>query len=224
MKAHFLKFSIIYFVIGITEVIAEFFAFNQAIIILKPLIPLMLMIVYRMTSTEQNPLFFATMFFSFLTNLLFLPIGPDVLFYAVIAFTVHRILFIYCIVKMLKIKDFIPIAIGFVPFFFLFSYVFKFADEVSNTMYAMIILQNFLISALGGIALSNYIMKDDSKNSWLYMCGLLFVLLQFVIFIERYYIMISIFRPIAMLLNVSGFYCFYRFFISTETSNNNGSS
>ncbi len=223
MKAEFNKLSIIYFSVGICEVLAEYFSKTYAIIVLKPLIPIMLMLLYAKTSKKWNSLFFATMFFSFLTNIFFLPDNNFIL-YAIITFTIHRILFIIYISKALRIKDPIPVIIGFLPFIFLFSYVFKFADDVPGLIYFLVILQNILISIVGGIALSNYIMKDDSKNSWLYLCGLLFVLLQFVVFIERYYIMISIFRPIAMSLNVCAFYCFYRFIISIENLNNDSSS
>ncbi len=177
--------------------------------------------MYWMTSPKRDLLFFLTMFFSVLTNMFFVSKGKEFLFYALIVFTLHRIFLLYFVFLLLKIRDFIPIMIGFLPFFFLFSYIFKFGDEVPQHMYAIIVVQNVLISLFGGIALSNYIMNDNSKNSWLYLSGLLFVLLQLVVFIEKYYLYIAIFRPIAMFLNICAFYCFYRFVLSMENSNNN---
>lgn len=218
MSDELLKTSRIYFAVGICEVLAECLEYIPAILVLKPLVPLVLMLVYRKTSRRQHPLFYLTMFFSFLTNIFFLPVFPDFLFVALIAFTLHRIVLLTYVIKIVKIKDYFPLIIGFIPFFCLFSYVFKFAGDVPEIMYGIIVLQNIMISLLGGIALSNYIVNDNGKNSWLYMSGLLFVLLQFVIFIERYYITIAIFRPLAMALNVCAFYCFYRFILSTEKS------
>lgn len=212
--------SACYFAIGLSEVLCEYFEFRDAIAVLKPMIPLFLMGLYWQTSERRHWLFFFAMSCSMLTNLFFLGTNSNYLFYAVIVFTFHRFAVIVYTLRLLQTRDYIPILIGSVPFFCLFSYVFKFANNVSTVMYLMIVLQNILISVFGGIALSNYIMKEDTKNSWLYMSGLLFVILQFVIFIERYYLLIFILRPIAMLLNVFAFYCFYRFVLSVESSNN----
>ena len=79
------------------------------------------------------------------------------------------------------------------------------------------------MSVLAGIALSNYVMNDNKQNSILLISTFLFVLLQFVIFIERYFQLIElkeIFRPMAMTLNVFAFYTLFRYMIAAENLNN----
>lgn len=79
------------------------------------------------------------------------------------------------------------------------------------------------MSIFAGIALSNYVMNDNKQNSILLISAFLFVLLQFVIFIEKYFLIYElkeIFRPMAMLLNVFAFYTLFRYIIETEKLNN----
>jgi hypothetical protein len=45
------------------------------------------------------------------------------------------------------------------------------------------------------------------------------VSLHFIIFIERFYIDLRIFRPIAMSLNAFGYYSFYRYVMVIENNN-----
>jgi hypothetical protein len=212
--------TLIYFAIGALEVVAESLKWYTTIQIVKPIIPFVLMILYWATSNQRYFLFFLMMSFSVITNILYQGNGPENFMPILIVFMCYRIVVIYYTIKLLKVRDFIPVLIAAAPFFCLFSYMFMSADDVKPIGYVLVLIQNILISVFGGLTLSNYIMKDDIKNSWLYMSGLLFVLLQCVVFIERYYLLISMLRPLAMLLNVCAFYCYYRFVISTENLNN----
>jgi len=83
------------------------------------------------------------------------------------------------------------------------------------------IIHNILISLLGGIALSNYVMNDNNRSSWLMICVLSFVTLHFIIFIEKFYIQLQIFRPIAMTLNTFAYFAFYKFILVIEKSTAN---
>ena len=62
------------------------------------------------------------------------------------------------------------------------------------------------------------------KNSILLISALLFVMLQFVIFIEKYYLKNEyqeVLRPLAMTLNALAFFSFYKYVIEAEKLNNN---
>jgi nicotinamide riboside transporter PnuC len=88
----------------------------------------------------------------------------------------------------------------------------------------VLIIQNILVSVLGGITISDYMMNNKRKNPWLLIFGLLSVTLYFIVFIEKYYLSDlspGIFRPMAMILNTMVYYTFYKFVIETERSNDN---
>ena len=86
----------------------------------------------------------------------------------------------------------------------------------------LIILQNVLISVFAGISLSGYVMNDNKRNSILLISALLFVMLQFSVFIEKYFLNYEyseILRPLSMTLNGMAFYSFYRYVIEAEKLN-----
>ncbi|RZJ35351.1 MAG: hypothetical protein EOO51_05560 [Flavobacterium sp.] len=214
-----------YFVVAIVEIMAELFSIEQLKFIFKPLMPALLMMLYFLTSKERNMLFYLAMLFSVITNILFIPNDPKMLFYGVIAFLIHRIIVLWLVNRLIRINDFIPVAIATTPFLLVFFYLLAITDGIPVDTFILLSLQNIMISLLGGIALSNYVMNDNRKNSWLLICGVLFVALQFIVFLEKYYltgISPAIFRPIAMGLNAFAFYTFYEFVIATERSDDNG--
>jgi hypothetical protein len=62
-------------------------------------------------------------------------------------------------------------------------------------------------------------MNDSKQNSYLLISVLLFLGLQLVIYIEKYYMVDShsyILRPLAMTLNILAFYMFYQFVVISE--------
>lgn len=216
--------TVTYFTIGLVEVLAELFSYKPIIYVFKPLLPVALMAVYFVASDRRNPMYFAIMILSMLTNLLFIPSSLNVLNVGLEVFLVHRILVIIYLIRLLKIKDFIPVFIATIPFLIMFFYLFYYT-QVPESSFTILILQNLLISVFCGIAFSHYIMNDSKRNSWLLLSGILFGSLQFIVFVEKFYLSEYspvIFRPMAMGLNVFAFYTLYEFVITTEKSDRDG--
>lgn len=208
-------------VVALIEVIAEYFKFLPLIYIFKPLISIVLMVLYWHSSPKRDILFFLTIITSLITNVLFIPNNLKLIFIGLIVFGFHRLINIFYILKVMKTKDFIPVILGSVPFLIIFFYIFFDTDLLSKEVYYIMIIHNILISLLGGIALSHYVMNDSTRSSWLLICVLSFVTLHFIIFIEKFYIQLQIFRPIAMSLNAFAYYAFYKFILIIERSNSN---
>jgi hypothetical protein len=73
-----------------------------------------------------------------------------------------------------------------------------------------------LVAILGATCITNYIKKDTTASSYLLISGLLFLSLQLVIYVERYFLYSVILvplRPLAMVLNVLAFFSFYKFIL-----------
>ncbi len=209
------------FIVALIEVIAEYFRLLPLIYIFKPLISIVLMVLYWYSSPKRDLLFFLTIITSLITNVLFIPNDLKLIFIGLIVFGFHRLINIFYILKVMKTKDFIPVVLGSVPFLIIFFYIFFDTDLLTKEVYYIMIIHNSLISLLGGIALSHYIMNDSTRSSWLLICVLSFVTLHFIIFIEKFYIQLQIFRPIAMSLNAFAYYAFYKFILIIERSNSN---
>lgn len=135
-------------------------------------------------------------------------------------FSIHRILILIFIIRLLKVKDYFALLLATIPTLLIFFHLLGISEEMSKIEFYLLILHNILISILAGIALCNFIMQTNYNTSWLLICVLFFVMLQFIVFIEKFYLNLMIFRPIAMILNVLAFYSFYKFVIITEKSNN----
>jgi hypothetical protein len=216
--------TISYFVLAFLEILAEFFILKPLILILKPTLPLLLITLYFLESKVKNSIIIIAFLLSSITNILFIPDNPTCLLYGILVFTIYRIISIYIVFSYQKLIDFIPIIIATAPFLLIFFYLFSETSEIPEDSVYILIFQNLLISLFAGVALSGYVMNDNKQNSILLISALLFVMLQFVVFIEKYFLIDEyreFFRPLAMTLNCLAFFSFYKYIIEAEKSNNN---
>ncbi len=218
--------SVLFFTVVTVEVTAELFSYDPILFIFKPLISIVLMLLYWNTSNQKNPLFFFAISFSLITNVFFIYDTETMLFLGLIAFFIHRLLMIHYIVKLIKLKDYIPLFLAMIPFMFFFFYLLSITSELTARSYGILIVQNILVSIIAGITLSDNVMNNGKKNdtAWLLIFGLLSVTQYFIVFVEKYYLSdmspIS-FRPLAMILNSSVYYAFYKFVMVIENLNDN---
>ncbi|WP_333879413.1 hypothetical protein [Flavobacterium sp.] len=224
-KANILQsLTVLFFVIAFFEIVSEYLANTLFICTLKPLIPLVLVVLYWISSERKSMLVTAIFLLSMITNMLFIPNTTECLYYALIIFTVHRILVIYLIFILQKIKDIVPVTIATIPFLLIFFYMFMETNEIPENSFYLLILQNILISLFAGVALAGYVMNDNKQNSVLLISVLLFVMLQFTVFIEKYFLVNELqqfFRPLAMTFNALAFFTFYKYVVIAERSNHN---
>ena len=112
--------SLLFFIIVIIEVVIEFFFDKGLLFFFKPLLSIGIMVLYWNMSKKRNWLFFIVLFLSLITNVLFIPNTQYLLFLGLLVFLVHRILLIYYVIQLIKLKDYIPFFIAIIPFVFIF--------------------------------------------------------------------------------------------------------
>lgn len=210
------------FSFAIIEVLAELFSFKVILFAFRPLIALLILYLYWITSKERSILFCITTFFLLLTSIFIILESKLFLRLGVAGIIVHRILLIFYIIKLNKVKDFIPILIAIIPFVFIFSYLLSISDGIPEGSYYALLVQNILVSALGGVILSNYFMNETTNTPWLSIFGVLSIALYFTVFIEKLFLNNlppTYFRPLGMVLYVTSYYAFYKFVIDTERLN-----
>lgn len=214
---------LLFFLIGLIEVVIEIFTDSRIQYFIKPLHTLLLLILYWYSSTEKNPLFFINMFFLLIGRMYFIPDDRNILIYALIALFFHRIIQIYYITKLIKLKDYIPSVLASIPFLMFFLYLVSIPENVWVKSYVILVAQIILISALCGIILSQYLLSYSKKNIWLSVFGLMSLMQTFIVLIEKFYfqgIMIISLRPISLFLNTMVCFSFYKFVIAAESLNN----
>ena len=84
-------YTALYITVSIMEILAEYFQYDLGKIILKPLIPTIIIIIYLNLSNKKDWMFIVMMLLSVLTNVLFIPNSPKYLFYGLIVYTFLRL-------------------------------------------------------------------------------------------------------------------------------------
>ena len=178
-----------------------------------------LIIIYLINSSKRSFLYLLALFFGFVSNLLISKQPEVFLFYAILFFVFYRVLtIIIVIVNTKKIRIF-PVIIGMIPFLITLLYIiFLTSDALKENLYSAI-ASAFMVSFLAGLSITNYVMEDNIKNTWLLISSLLFVSLVFVYIIENYYIHDKVFTPIRSFCYSVGHFLFYRYIITHELSN-----
>ena len=215
---------VLYYVVATIEVILESFSYKPLIFVFKPMIPLTLIVLYWITSKKRDPFFFVTVTLALITDVFFISNTERMLFLGLVFFFINRIIIIYYIVKLIKIKDYIPLFIAMIPFLFIFFYLLSISSETTTRALYIVIVQNILISILSGIILSHYVMFYSKNALWLFIFGLLTVTQYFIVFLEKYYlagVSPAVFRPVAMILNTGVYFSFYKFIVANEKLHNN---
>lgn len=209
---------ILFFTIAFAEVVAEFFSLKILIYILKPILNPLLIIIYLLTSVVKNTNFIFALFFAFVANLFFISTDFSSILLGNCFFLIFKLLVIYLVIKAVKVKNYLPILIGTIPFMFLFLYITSLTiDELGDQFY-MYLVQVICICFLGGFTLSNYIIDSTKMNFYIMNSALLSTVIQFVFILKMYFLPVFIFQPMAMFLYVFSQFALYKFVLLSEKS------
>jgi hypothetical protein len=207
---------LLFFVVTLAEVMAEFFCFPSFIYLLKPLICPILIVIYLKSSVEKNNYFILALVFGFMANIFFIAKDFSSILLGSLFFMFYRILIIYLVIKIVRMKNYLPVFLGSIPFVIIFLYVTSLTiDELGKGLY-IYIMQIIFISFLSGFSLANYIIDNNKTNFWLLISCILFTFIQFIIILKMYYINMFIFQPIAMLFYAVAQFSLYKFMIFSE--------
>lgn len=173
--------------------------------------------IYFFSSFRKNKIYLASLLFSLL-SILFLFIKSDAgVISATLFFLIFIVLTTRIVIKNSKKVSFIPVALGFLPFLSILFYLIFLTYSSLGINYIPSIINALIISFLGGLAVSNYILEEDNmKNIWLLISTLLFILLIFVFMIEIYYLSVQVFKPIRTICFFGGHYLFMRYLLLSE--------
>jgi hypothetical protein len=212
------RISIIYFAVASVYLINEIVQFHTFIYFFGPLLMLVLMALYFFSSEKRNWIYFVALLFSFFANIFFIEMVQKPFMYGVAAYMVHRFLTVVLVFRAIKKNNTLLLIIATLPFLFSVLYIINLTKEVLSTSFYPAIIAGLLMSFLGGLSLSNFILDDNKKNSWLLISSLLFVAQYFIYGIQKYYLSNEVFQPITSMIYVISHFTFYKFVIMDEES------
>ena len=206
----------LYFIIAVILVIGEATKNRQIIATFKPTLIPLLAILYYLTSSKRDPVYFAALLLAVSSNILFLFTG-ELVVYGIIAFLAHRILAIALVVKHTDKFHFFAFGIAIIPFLFVYIYLLDMTDSVLAAGFYPALANALVMSVLAALSLSNYVFDDNRRNSWLLISSLLFVVLMFIFVIERFYLENPVFRPLSVIIFSAAHFAFYKYLILSES-------
>lgn len=207
----------LFFLVVITLAFGVYFEIESVILPTRVLGLSLVFLIYFLSSFRKNKLYLSSLLFSLL-SILFLFIKSDI---GVLSATLFFLIFIVfttrIVIKNTRKVSFIPVVLGFLPFLSILFYLIFLTYSSLGINYVPSILNAFIISFLGGLAVSNYVLEEDNvKNIWLLISILLFTLLIFVFMIETYYLSVQVFKPIRTICFFGGHYLFMRYLLLSE--------
>lgn len=216
LNKNFKVFSTLFIAIVLLLIIVVFFEFKTIEYVLKSISIPVLMMLYILTSKRKNILYLFALLCAAVSNILFISTDADLLNYGLIAFLIYRIITIILVIKASPKLSFFTVAVGSVFFLFPLLYFIVLTDSSLGQSFLVAVINVILISILGGLSLSNYLMEEGFKHTWLLISTFLYTIIVFLFVIQKYYLFIPIFQPIRVLVLMSAHYFFYLYLLMTE--------
>ena len=161
------------------------------------------------------------MLFAGISNLFFTREDSSSLTWGMIAYLVYRLFIIIIVVKATRKWYIVPVVIGTVLFLTPLIYFILLNQDSFDQSLIPAIINAFLIAFLGGLSVSNYLMEEGVKNTWLLISSILFAFLAIILVIQKYYLYIPILESVRVIVLMGAHYIFYRYIMLAEKLNDN---
>lgn len=172
-----------------------------------------LMILYYISSKQKKPIYFLGLLLYQVASLLFATQAPSLFLYGTISSVLFKFCLIILIIDLIKIQNKLAISIAAIPFFIIYLYIIDFVGFSLGDSYYIWVINAFLTSFLGGVAIINHINNSDQKGYWLLVSSILFIVQIGAFFINKFYLRSeAIYQMVILSFGVSHF-TFYKFMI-----------
>lgn len=205
-----------FFGMAVVEIVAEYLQHSTAIRCSKPFLMPLLLLLYLLTSKTRNWIYIISLIFVWIGNISLITKSFESLIIGAIFFTLFRILIIYHLLRTVRLPGVLPMVIGCLPFLFLYLFAINLAYEDLGENFYVFALQGLFPIIFGGIALGAYVFKSNNSNTFLLISMIFFTSTQFLFVIKYFYVSITIFQPLLMLLFLAAHYGLYKFMIAEE--------
>ncbi|WP_298141059.1 hypothetical protein [Flavobacterium sp.] len=203
--------------VSLFEIVAEFTQNIFLTSILKPFILPLLLGIYLTKSTSKSVLYILAIVINWIANILFLFEHSKYITLAAIFFIFSKLFVVAKVYKEIKLPSLFPFIIGTIPFLFLFIYLnFLIFQDIDFQTFVITIIHSVVMSLMGGIALGNYIMRNDKVSKFLLVSALFYAFNILFLGIKFYYIDLSFLKPLSMVFFILGHFSLLQFILLSE--------
>lgn len=175
-----------------------------------------LVVLYFVTSKKRESFYVIALLLYQLASIFFKFETPTTFIYATIFSVFYKVCLVALVLDLVTKKDKLAFSIASVPFFIFYLYIIQIVFESIGDVYYVWIINAFLTSFIGGVAIINYLNNSDKKSFWLLISGILFVVQIGAFFINKFYIKNESIYQIVILTYAISHFTFYKFLILKE--------
>jgi hypothetical protein len=211
---------VLFFLLAIIEIVSEFLQNKFWIAISKPILLPLLLSLYLIKSSKVSKVYIFALFLNWISNILFLSEAISYVTTASVLFIISRFFILLKVYKEVKLPTLFPFVIGTIPFIFMFIYLnFLIFDEISFQVFMITIFHSIGMSFMGGIALGNYIMKNDNTSKFLLVSAIFYTFNILLLGVKFYYLDLPLLKPMSMVFFILGHFSLLNFMILSEKEN-----
>ena len=213
---NFKSLSLVYGLIILILAVVAYLKLETGEYVLRMICIPTLMVLYFITSKSKNNLYLFSLLMATISNVLFIPKDLVFLKYGLIAFLVYRIITLYLVMKNSPKLTFFSVIIGSIFFLFpLLYFIILIEDSLGDSFFSGLI-NIILVSILGGMSLTNYLLESNFKHISLLTSTLLYTFLVLLFVIQNYFLYIRIFEPLRVIVLMAAHYFFCMYLLLTE--------
>ncbi len=181
--------TFVFVLVGLADLLGLVINEPQLRYVTKPLITIVLAILYLVSVQQANVLYLTALCFSLLGDTLLLKIWGNLFLYAVFSFMITQLLYIFILSRTIKQYKPGPLIMASIPFVLTFLAVILFVHESLGSLLIPITIYGLIITVLGGLSFYNYLEERSQPSLWMAIGVFLFIASDAVLAVK--YFMIS---------------------------------
>ncbi len=175
-----------------------------------------LFFLYFFSSKKRQLLYFIALLLYQLASVSFYISTPSAFIYGTFYSVLFKFSLVLLVLDLVTKKNRLAVGIALIPFFIFYLYIIEIVVDSLGEVYYVWIINAFLTSFIGGVAIINYVNNSDQKSYWLLISAILFVIQIGAFFINKFYIKNEAIYQMVILAYAISHFTFYKFLILKE--------
>lgn len=179
-----------------------------------------LMVLYYICSREKKAVYLIGLMLYQAASVFFATGNASLFIFGTLCSVLFKLCLAILVLDLITPKNKLAVTIAVIPFFVIYLYIINFVIDSLGDSYYIWILNAFLTSFLGAVAIINYMNTPGKKEYWLLISAIFFIVQIGAFFINKFYVKNEAVYQIVILLYGLSHFTFYQFLILKENEVN----
>ncbi len=201
----------IFYLIALLTILGIAFKITSLVYVVKPLLTLTLIYLYRLSLSKINKLYIYAMLSCFLGDV-FLLFKDQQLYFIIglVSFLIAHIFFIKIVFKRLIMVSYKKILTTYIPFLVLFVFLFLYIRKSVSDMLFPVLIYGMVISLFGSVALVANEERRSVKSLLMLSGAITFIISDSLLAIDKFYYSLPFFEIVVMFTYILALYLIHR--------------